>query len=1105
MANIHMIEQALSPEILSQLVQVLNKLVAEVDNKQRAATEDELNNNWLHAQPGLLLSGLANILRSHPDPTMRSFAAIILRRCALRSPVISQDSLAYWLTVGDQVTSYVKTELLRSLAEEQEASVRRKVCDTIAEIVKYMLLKSLVWGELIEAVYQCTRAPTADHRESAMRILAAVPGLITSQEVEAVKNVFQTAFQDPNVDVQMTAFKAYVSYLLDTNAESRQAASSLIPTALSAMHSALEAKAETQVMESLSYFIDLAEFYPKTLRPVMPRLVPYMIQIMSTTTLEAGTRHTALELLLTLAESASAMMRKQDSFAKTIIPQLLEWMADVDDDQEWYTTTDLEDMDNEDFCMVGEQAMDRLARCIGGKTVVPITFSLIPKMISSPEWQKRYSALMAISSIGEGCIKIIEPELANVLSLVAPYIRDPHPRVRYAACNTLGQMSTDFAPTVQETYHALVVPALLAAMEDVQFPRVQAHAACALVNFTEDAEKQHLEPYLDGIFQRLLVLLNTDKMYLQEQAITSIATVADSAGDKFIKYYGAIMPLLIGALRQATQKELRLLRGKAMECASLIALAVGKDMFAPNAAELIDLLKTTQAGITEQDDPQSSYLLAAWARICKTLGHDFAPYLDIVMPPLLKSAQIKPDFAVCETEEEILEKFEDGDNWQFVEVEGQRIGIKTDLLEEKCTAVEMVMCYARELGAEFDRYVDTILSIVIPLLKFYFHDGVRLASAAVIPQLFESMRKANAAPARVSAHWDNVSTNLMEVINQEIDPSFLCQFYVTFTECIECLGPNCLSPQMLESYTQTLKSELQEHFKRIAENARARKDEDFDAEDEEGLAESQEDDDSLLSEFSKSLQMVIKLHGAAYLPCFEGLLIPILQEYQTSSSEAARQFAVCAWDDVIEYMGPISFSYHNRFWEVLVRSLQDTSVEVRQAAAYGVGQAAQHGGPSFAPLCTAAIPNLFALVNIPDARSEENVLPTENAISAVGKICKYYGSSFDVNPVLGAWLLVLPVIEDQQEAPFVYEYLIELIESNNGVILGQSNANIPRLIGIFAHALTVEELVSDELSSRMAALLKSMIAAVGSPVLEPIWASLPEDKRRMLTQKGIFS
>ena len=39
----------------------------------------------------------------------------------------------------------------------------------------------------------------------------------------------------------------------------------------------------------------------------------------------------------------------------------------------------------------------------------------------------------------------------------------------------------------------------------------------------------------------------------------------------------------------------------------------------------------------------------AWGRIAKALGPDFIPYLSVVMPPLLKSADIKPDVEVCKT------------------------------------------------------------------------------------------------------------------------------------------------------------------------------------------------------------------------------------------------------------------------------------------------------------------------------------------------------------------------------------------------------------------------------------------------------------------------
>ena len=47
------------------------------------------------------------------------------------------------------------------------------------------------------------------------------------------------------------------------------------------------------------------------------------------------------------------------------------------------------------------------------------------------------------------------------------------------------------------------------------------------------------------------------------------------------------------------------------------------------------------------------------------------------------------------------------------------------------------------------------------------------------------------------------------------------------------------------------------------------------------------------------------------------------------------------------------------------------------------------------------------------------------------------------------------------EAPFVYGFLADLIESNNQHILGSNNSNLPRVIAIIAEALAVEVLPPD--------------------------------------------
>lgn len=62
-----------------------------------------------------------------------------------------------------------------------------------------------------------------------------------------------------------------------------------------------------------------------------------------------------------------------------------------------------------------------------------------------------------------------------------------------------------------------------------------------------------------------------------EQIVTTLASVADTAEEKFISHYDRFMPCLKYIVQNAVQQELRLLRGKTIECISLIGLAVGKE------------------------------------------------------------------------------------------------------------------------------------------------------------------------------------------------------------------------------------------------------------------------------------------------------------------------------------------------------------------------------------------------------------------------------------------------------------------------------------------------------------------------------------------------
>jgi hypothetical protein len=92
-------------------------------------------------------------------------------------------------------------------------------------------------------------------------------------------------------------------------------------------------------------------------------------------------------------------------------------------------------------------------------------------------------------------------------------------------------MCTDLGPDIQNDEHAVIVPALTEVMKDFNEPRVQAHAAAAIVNFSENCDEEILTGYLDNLIMQLLGLLqNGQKLVKVSSELTAnygIANVLD--------------------------------------------------------------------------------------------------------------------------------------------------------------------------------------------------------------------------------------------------------------------------------------------------------------------------------------------------------------------------------------------------------------------------------------------------------------------------------------------------------------------------------------------------------------------------------------------------
>ena len=116
----------------------------------------------------------------------------------------------------------------------------------------------------------------------------------------------------------------------------------------------------------------------------------------------------------------------------------------------------------------------------------------------------------------------------------------------------------------------------------------------------------------------------------------------------------------------------------------------------------------------EKNDPQSSYLLSAWQRICLIMKGEFAPYLQQIMPSILSQASLKTTAGVQGMGEGDLEEVMDELNKDTK----QKQGVMNDEIEEKNTALEMLSVFLEECPAACANFIEPVSKVVLELVNF---------------------------------------------------------------------------------------------------------------------------------------------------------------------------------------------------------------------------------------------------------------------------------------------------------------------------------------------------------------------------------------------------
>lgn len=1064
------------PQDIKDVLGHLLSALTSPDNAFRKEAEAALNNDWTSKDKiDILLVYLADQAANGADENTRAFAAVIFRRFSIRSPTYSGFSVADRQV--DHITPGAKSEIRRILLQgfisPQIRNVRHKLADAIAEVAK----DKFDWPDLLPTILKAAENPDPAMKESAYRMISTTPQIISNHNLdESFLKMFHTGFEDASDDVRIAACTAFVAFFENLPKSTWAVLAQLLPNLLNSLPRLLENGNDTALASVLESLIDLVILAPKIFKPMFETIIKFCSEVAQNKDLESNARLTALELLTSFSEASPNMCKREPSYPNTVVVVTLKLLTEVcvddEDCSEWMNVQDPSDETEEEEFSAARQALDRVALKLNGQSLAGPLFQILPQMLQSQDWHLRQAALMALSSACEGCADVLATEIPKLLDMVLPSLNDSHPRVQYSCCNALGQMSTDFANTIQRTSGDRILPALISMLSTSYIPRVQNHAAAALVNFCEEASQDTLEPYLDDLLNNLLNLLKSSPLkYVQEQVITTIAVVADAAETKFIKYYDTLMPLLISVMRSDIDKSNRTLVAKSIECSTLIASAVGKEKFAENASEILEIFTFLQNNLLGEDDPVKSYLEKGWSRVCKLIGKAFLPFLPCVLPPLLEQARATQDISIVE--EDQLEEINQNEEYEVIQLSGRHIAVHTSVLDDKASAIELLKLYSEVLNEDFGQYVFEIANeIVIPGLDFYLHDGVRGTCAVTMPSLLKSYVESTGSTQSTESFvlWKSMANKLISQLESDPVIELYFAYYYALSKCLSLMGPQALDDNQLEEAAKSIDTNLTDLYERIINR------DDVDDDYNEEVSDYDDDctDEELLEEVGKGISSIFENCGARFITAFV-TITPTLNKYLQEENPILKRFAIDVVCDLVKYGGGEVYNLRELFLNIVGAALTSPDSKVRESAARCVGYCAESpNSAEYAQFAMACIQPITQMTSIPDARAPDNIDATESMCATLATIIQYYGNQIpNVNELITAWVGLLPVCQNEEAAMTAYTFLSNIINQQHPVVSTKITEIVDSVIQAILYAS-----ISGETANNAIASVKALLATL---------------------------
>jgi len=1069
------------------------------DNNSRNEAE-RLLDQACQSDANSVATSLFQITQQDSNQGNRLFAAILFRRKMLN---LLDDNGGIWKNLPNNIKSELKKGWVQAMLSEESKAVLKQIAENIHRLI---LITTAVNSDdpTNSGVGQWASLPTVclqviDEGQNKNRVHAAIHllHLISCQTFEIIAPQLGVVFPkllkgmnaNSDMDIRLVCLQAFATMIIridEATAENSQMAPAVV-SICKLLEDSLRAD-NGDPEKVLTIMVEISLNQPRFFINHMSEITDAMKQISKAQNLDDTVRQFALEFLICLCESSPGMTSNKPEFIKTILELCFQLMIEIEDMdiQEWNNEVANMKVTQDRNPVYGEGIIDRLVNALGFEKVLPIMQPLIPQFLSSEHWKYRHTGLASLTQVVEYMeYKQVKPICGQIIS----FLQDPHPRVRWTCINCVGQICSDHGPWFQQEFASDVLISLMNLMKDKQHPRVQAHAAAALINFCEPCDTSVLLPYLEGLLQQLAELLQSSHRNIQEQAITGIAGIADNVKHAFSKYYDAFAPLLFQVIQNAQAENLSDFRGRAVEALTFIGQAVGKQKFLPDAIKLmhftLNLIQTLP-----KDNATIPFIVHSWSRVADSIKHDFIQFLDPVLEITIPLATQEVTFKSTSGQSnkdvnKIQTIYEDPD---------YKLNLDSDLVDLRKHAVHLLAVISYFCPPE---KLSLIFPVFLKGIDFQWDSKINQCAALSLIACIKSAKRG----------WGENSPQTQEVFKKafhqlasqlaQIDEVESVSIVVNCLKTLvkeerELIKSACTQPEDLPNLLNRLITSIEIWGFNYESQLEALSDPNCD----DYVREMYEEDMDFFDQLTKEITLV-----AGDIICIVGnqageVVKDIVQNKFTQFWEKDvllyKRTVIYFISDFVENIHPQFLQeVFPELFSALTVAVEIEDASIVQATFNALGIIGFDKRDFYAryidQICTVCTKKL------PSLTGKEWNCARENCIAALLKTAMRHNK----NEFLVQAFQYLPLVYDRIEARTCHEIFVSTIMSNEH-LLGQNFENLPRIVRQFLQLWISREMLLLDKTSADIKMFFQKVQTLPPNVLQGLQSSLNTDERQQL-------